>query len=342
MNPLVSIVVPTYNVEQYIHQCLKSLLGQTYENIEVICIDDCSTDTTRQIIESVIKTDNRIQLYCTNVNSGPSVCRNIGISKSNGKYIMFCDGDDYILDNTVYDCFLLIKKYNTDAVYFNIEQFYPDNTHCVSFSDKRLNDPIQILSTDDDSVIFNFTNAVCGFFNLQIFRDNNLKFADGRLYEDWIFMTHVHMLSLKILWYNVPLYRYRREIKNSITSNITMKCIDMITAYMDADRIISDKMNTFQNENDIKIIDNGILFLKYKLFNSNYKTRANFYKRLGHIFSKFPKQYYFSIISLSHQLVQRDIFRLYILLYKKYYIIIEIMLFIKRIKTFIKGLRIHE
>lgn len=342
MNPLVSIVVPTYNVELYIHQCLNSLLGQTYKNIEIICVDDCSTDSTIQIIENFMETDSRIRLYHRNINSGPSICRNIGIDKANGNFIMFCDGDDYILDNTVYACLLLLKKYNTDAVYFNIEQFYPDNTHNLSFYDARLSDPVQILSTDKDPVIFNFTNAVCGFFNLQTIRENNLKFPEGKLYEDWIFMTSLHMLSLKILWYNVPFYWYRRERKNSITSNITEKCLDMITAYTNADKIISGKINMFQMENDIKIIDNGILFLKYKLFSSNYKVRSKFYKQLGSILSKFPKQYYYSIISSAHQLVQDDIFRLYILLYKKYYSVIEIMLFMKRIKNFIKGLRSHE
>ncbi len=116
----------------------------------------------------------------------------------------------------------------------------------------------------------------------------------------------------------------------------------MITAYTNADKLIWGKRNIFQMENDIKIIDNGILFLKYKLFSSNYKVRSKFYKQLGSILSKFSRQYYYSIISSAHQLVQDDIFRLYILLYKKYYSIIEIMLFMKRVKNFIKGLRSHE
>lgn len=92
--PLISIIIPVYNAENYIEECLNSLTSQTYENIEILCTDDCSTDNSALIIEELMKKDSRIKLFKHKINSGPATARNTGLDRASGEYIMFCDNDD--------------------------------------------------------------------------------------------------------------------------------------------------------------------------------------------------------------------------------------------------------
>ena len=89
----VSIIIPTYNVSKYIEKCLDSVLNQSYQNIEIIIVDDCSTDHTVEIIKNY--EDSRIHLIQNKMNCGPSYSRNVAISNASGKYIALLDGDDW-------------------------------------------------------------------------------------------------------------------------------------------------------------------------------------------------------------------------------------------------------
>ena len=95
MNPLISIIVPVYNQEKYLARCLDSILNQTYKNLEVVCIDDKSTDSTAEIINRY-KIRNPRVVYYKNIGKGVSAARNYGIEKAKGKYIGFVDSDDFI------------------------------------------------------------------------------------------------------------------------------------------------------------------------------------------------------------------------------------------------------
>lgn len=95
MNPLVSIIIPVYNLENYIENCLNSISNQTFTNLEIICIDDGSTDSSANIIKKLASQDKRIK-YFFQKNSGVSVARNSALKKASGEYISFIDGDDYI------------------------------------------------------------------------------------------------------------------------------------------------------------------------------------------------------------------------------------------------------
>ena len=86
---MVSVIVPVYKVEQYLEKCVNSIREQTYKNIEIICVDDCSTDNSVNIIKQQINNDSRIKLYSNPKNSGPATTRNVGLDNSHGEYIMF-------------------------------------------------------------------------------------------------------------------------------------------------------------------------------------------------------------------------------------------------------------
>lgn len=118
MKRKVSIIVPTYNGEKYIKKCVESIMNQTYSNIEIIIVNDGSTDSTKKIIEELKRKDNRIKLY-SNKNKGVSFSRNFGIDKSTGEYIFFVDSDDHIKPNTIEIMMDIIKKYDCDVVRCN-------------------------------------------------------------------------------------------------------------------------------------------------------------------------------------------------------------------------------
>ncbi|WP_157159380.1 glycosyltransferase family 2 protein [Brachyspira pilosicoli] len=112
----VSIVVPVYNVENYLRECLESIINQTLKEIEIICIDDCSTDNSYSILEEYSKKDDRILLIKNPKNMGVSYSRNIGIKESKGEYIGFIDSDDYISKDYYENLYNTAKKYNSDVV----------------------------------------------------------------------------------------------------------------------------------------------------------------------------------------------------------------------------------
>lgn len=92
----VSIIIPIYNVEQYLAQCLDSVINQTYKNIEIICVNDCSLDNSFRILDEYSKNDKRIKIINRENNGGLSAARNTGLDNASGKYIYFLDSDDWI------------------------------------------------------------------------------------------------------------------------------------------------------------------------------------------------------------------------------------------------------
>ncbi len=112
----VSIIVPVYNVELYLRECLDSIINQTLKDIEIICVDDCSTDNSYIILDEYSKKDSRIKLLKHNVNKGLGPARNTGINVAQGEYIGFIDSDDYISLDYFENLYNTAKKYNSDIV----------------------------------------------------------------------------------------------------------------------------------------------------------------------------------------------------------------------------------
>ena len=120
--PLVSVVVPVYNVRPYLEECLDSLRSQSLRNIEIICVDDGSTDASLSYLLAIAEADERITVL-TKKNSGLSDTRNCGIDIAKGKYIYFCDSDDYLEQEALEACYLKAEKENLDMVLFSVEVF---------------------------------------------------------------------------------------------------------------------------------------------------------------------------------------------------------------------------
>lgn len=115
--PLVSVIIPVYNAENFIRQTLDSVISQTYKNIEIICVNDCSTDKSLEILNEYVKNDNRIKVYSNEINSRVAKTRNHAVLHATGEYLAFCDADDIWRKEKIEKQIAFMQKENCDLCY---------------------------------------------------------------------------------------------------------------------------------------------------------------------------------------------------------------------------------
>ena len=128
-NPVVSVIIPVYNVEKYLEECIDSVLAQTYQNIEIILVDDGSTDSSGLICDRYAEKNTNISVIHQK-NSGLSAARNSGLNKANGDYIYFLDSDDYISADAIEKLFSIAENDKSDIVFFDayLSQIKPEES----------------------------------------------------------------------------------------------------------------------------------------------------------------------------------------------------------------------
>lgn len=218
----VSIIVPVYNVENYVKRCLESLINQTYKNIEIVIVNDGSTDNSKIICDEYVKKDSRIKLI-NKKNQGLGLARNTGLENITGDYVLFVDSDDYVeidLVDTVYD---IIKKNKCDFVRFH--NYREDlntgekkvRTSCLKEGfynkediNKNILFPIIGVLPKETSENFVGMSVWRNLYKVSIIKDNNLKFVSEREFisEDVIFNINYFSLCNKAYVINKPLYHY--------------------------------------------------------------------------------------------------------------------------------------
>ncbi len=193
--PLVSVVIPVYNVEEYIAQCVQSVMKQTLKDIEIICIDDCGSDNSFKIVENFAKSDTRIKIFRNAANYGQSIVRSVGINNAKGKYIFFLDSDDYLLENALEDMYKKAQEFDNDVVLSKTEILLdgisnPIIEKRIKFAQKRLAlepfDNIQVTKENFDCMVQNIPVVVWNrLFKLQFLKDNKIDFIHENVtYED--------------------------------------------------------------------------------------------------------------------------------------------------------------
>lgn len=211
-NYMVSVIVPVYNQQKYIGECLRSLVEQNYDNIEIIVINDGSMDKTQTIIDEWANADKRIITKKIH-NSGVSVARNTGINIANGKYIMFVDSDDIIHEDLILSLVKICESGNCDIAYCSIQEFYEENVmgdvHCFFENDNGdVKDFYRILCDKNIDILFG--GPYGKLFLLDTIKRNEILFEKNQsIGEDFIFNMEVLKLSPKVACTNSVLYYYR-------------------------------------------------------------------------------------------------------------------------------------
>lgn len=215
---LISVIIPVYNVEEYLRECVDSVINQTYKNIEILLIDDGSTDSSGIICDEYAAKDERIRVIHQQ-NAGLSVARNTGIEASNGDYIYFLDSDDYI-DESALEILLSIAVTDNseivfcDAVSFADTNDFKVNQNYIRKNTYNRNSGYSVFSEMTENKEFH--SAAClMFFNKQFIDNNSLSFVPYILHEDMVFSFIALCKAKAVSQCRQALY-YRRYRKSSI------------------------------------------------------------------------------------------------------------------------------
>lgn len=273
--PKVSVVLPIYNVEKYLRKCLESVINQTLKDIEIICVNDCSSDNCESIIKEYISKDSRVKLINNKNNCGIGYSRNIGIDNSLSDYISFIDSDDYIENNYIEELYNSAVKYNADVVFTNnldivrdntIKPYYHNriniwkkkfrNTWKEGISNFNVNTPEK-----ENTPEYPLVSSVNKMFKKDFIIKNDLKFNNFVVSEDTEFFYKYLIYNPKIIYNNMAKYYYVQR-KSSITHSIERN-----------NKMILDALTVFKN-----------IFNFYKEKNINLLKDSNFYNFCSFLF----------------------------------------------------------
>lgn len=222
MEVLISAIIPVYNSEKYIKKCVDSLINQTLKNIEIILINDGSSDDSLRILRQYEKRDERI-VVIDQKNNGPSSARNKGIDIAKGEYISFIDSDDWVDETMFEEMYNSAKENNSDVVICDMKLVNKNEETYIT----GLNYPIRNLSERAmNEIIFNellsnsqFNSMANKIFRTSIIKKNNIRLDKDIYYaEDWLFNIEFFRRSKKVSYINKPFYYYRRGHESSSSS----------------------------------------------------------------------------------------------------------------------------
>lgn len=216
MTELISVIVPVYNTEQYLVECLESILKQTYSNIEVILVDDGSIDSSGNICDQFARNDSRIRVFHKK-NEGVAVARNFGIQHSNGEYVVIVDSDDVAVDRMIEVLYTQIKEKNADIAignYYiydesdgNFYFYVTDQDYCVEVLSSQ-----ELIDRQEGAWRWNSTAFMLTTFKLYkkvLF--NDVSFTHGRRFDDEASTHRLFLRSKKTVFINDNIYLYRRR-----------------------------------------------------------------------------------------------------------------------------------
>lgn len=211
--PLVTVVVPVYNAEKYLEECLNSIANQTYSNLEIIVIDDQSTDSSGVIADTFAGNDSRFTVIHKN-NAGPGAARNDGIKLAKGKYLQFVDADDILENDAISNTVVLAEDTNADIVSFNFTAFNSNGS--VDRSSVVSNPYPSILESSSYECLKQIYDGRLGYFswsflyNVSSVRSCNMKYPeDVHLFEDMYMLNMLFRHNLSMTYCSKSLYRYR-------------------------------------------------------------------------------------------------------------------------------------
>lgn len=253
--PLVSVVVAAYNIETYLSDCLDSVLAQDYENLELIVVDDASTDNTASIIENYKQKDRRVRMLRQTKNSGPSAVRNAGMDLSKGKYILFVDGDDLLCRNLLSETVSCAEKHELDEVIFGFKVFTEGQEWKWQERELYANDDVpasilsgrnilalreKLLKTTNDTIAS--WTVWSRLYNRSFLVRNNLRFLEDIHYEDVLFLFQCCLKSSRVMMLGEKLYFYRKNSGSITTSwnNKRAKSLISVMSLIYADWVKGD------------------------------------------------------------------------------------------------------
>lgn len=212
----ITVIVPVYNVEKYLRQCLDSIINQTFKDIEIICVNDCTPDNSQLILDEYAKKDSRIKLLKNEQNMGLGRTRNIALNFVNSPYIFFVDSDDWLEENALEELYNAITETDSNLAYANFRDIHENK-----IIEKNLKNILQErnIVIEDKKIFTNIDIRKACFrkvpnfswyklYKKEFLDKNNIRFASYK-YEDQIFSIKAKLLSERNVYVDKVLYNYR-------------------------------------------------------------------------------------------------------------------------------------
>ena len=317
MDELISVIIPIYNVEEYLVQCLDSVIDQTYKNLEIILVDDGSPDNCGLICDLYAQKDKRIKVIHQD-NQGLSSARNRGMDIMTGKYFAFTDSDDVLDLNFVENLYILITKYNTDISMCDFYRFNSEDS--IPSQNISESTTIRVMTQEEYAfkLIGNYTMPYSVVWN-KLYRTDILgsfRFQPGRKFEDSLFFADYLLLGVTCVSTSEKLYNYRNRL-NSLTNS---KDLDYI---IESVNVSISQYNTLRNRY-------GSEYRQYfyiRLLNRTSRFAADIYWNLDKKSEKRLRYIWLQFYNSNRQHINKHKENIKILLYRYfpilYYILIK-------------------
>lgn len=264
-NVILSIIVPIYNVEKYLRNCIDSILNQTFEEFELILVNDGSPDLSLEICREYEKKDERI-IVVDKENGGLSDARNVGIDIAKGKYIGFVDSDDWV-EKSMYETLVyILEKYNADIA--QCEYIRAENENIK----KKNEDKIVEKCFDRELALDNLYNELTvstvvawnKIYKRELF--DNIRYPKGKLHEDEFTTYKLIDRANKIAYINKKLYYYRDTPNSIVNSEYNIRRLDYFEA-------LEERMRYFEKQENKKIVAKTIVMYYFRLVECYYRDK---------------------------------------------------------------------
>lgn len=228
----VSVIIPNYNGEKYLEKCINSVLNQNYNNLEIIIIDDGSTDKSLQVIQNIIDANNNHEFKLIKQNNlNAAIARNEGIKMATGRYLLFLDSDDVLEDKMLEESINIITKNNADLLMGNFID--------IDEQDNQIDDR-KIFSGEHTVEGLDIFKELIGLspvpsnkiYDMKVIKENNLSWGNVRIGQDLNFYLKYLACCKKIYTIDRKMYRYRR-VSNSISRSYDFRIFDIVNSFSD-------------------------------------------------------------------------------------------------------------
>lgn len=269
---LISIIIPVYNVEEYLENCVESIIKQTYRNIEVILINDGSLDKSGEICNNLAKVDSRIRVVHQE-NKGVSYTRNFGINLAKGDYLLFVDSDDRCDILMVETLTSLINLYSADIVICGYDSIENKRKYKNEISKLTSYSALNKLCTDD---------IIGGFIWNKIYKKNlfdTVKFDETKLIgEDFLVNYQIFQLTENIVYVDKPLYFYEIRKNSATTKDVVTTSLNLVSIY---EELYCNYKKTENNFLNIELLLRRVIKSYLSLiFNSKGKFEKELYEKV--------------------------------------------------------------
>lgn len=280
MKPKISVIVPVYNVENYIEKSLKSLFNQTYKNLEIIIVDDCSTDNSKSIVEDLIKDKKNIIFFSNKKNGGLSFTRNEALKRATGDYIGYIDSDDYVPENYYESLMDTIITNKADIAVCDIKSVYEKSGQILRNQ----------CGTNENEKIDFINNGLAASACNKLFKKSIIskyKFSEGKVNEDLAVILPTIINSKKVAYNESTFYNYVQRENSIQNSHLSEKRFDIFYG-------VDETLKRIKNAPDYNRYKDAIVFQQLIMFfiyvipkEKSYIKRVKWLKKFNQLSKKY-------------------------------------------------------